>query len=475
MLIDRQGVEMTAAGQAVVDRYDRAVQELVHYGPAMLRLPEEAYVEDPSCPMVNALRAYFCLLTTEPCDVADGRKLVEDFRRRVPDESLTGRERAHFRAVDALLAGDFLGAATVLRGLTRECPRDALALYVGHNLDYFMGDALALRDRVAEALPAWSGADALYGPMLGMHAFGLEECGDYECSEEVGLRALELGSKDVWAIHAVVHTYEMQARFGDGVRFFEQRMGDWSDNNYFKVHNWWHYGLYNLEVGNLDTVLRVYDERIFVEPALNVAVKMCDASAMLWRLLLDGIDQAERWKPLAAVWEELIDEPCYAFNDMHAVMAFVGAGDVARAEQLVADRERWLAQPHPGVTNFAMTARIGLPVCRAIVAFGRERYRDAVAQLMPIRYNLNEFGGSHAQRDAVLRTLLEAALRGGQLDLAERLVAERITVKPGSPYNWLKRSQVVRAEGDEVAAGEAEGHAIGLVRASGLDPVSAAA
>ena len=121
-----------------------------------------------------------------------------------------------------------------------------------------------------------------------------------------------------------------------------------------------------------------------------------------------------------------------------------------------------------------MTARIGLPVCRAIVASGRGRYRGAVEQLMPIRYNLNEFGGSHAQRDAVLRTLLEAALRGGQLELAERLVAERLTVKPGSPYNWLKRSQVVRAEGDEVAAGEAEGHAIGLVRASGLDPVSAA-
>ncbi len=475
MLTDRQGLEMQTSGQAVVDLYDRAVEELLHYGPAMLRLPEAAYAEDPTCPMVNALRAYLCLLTTEPCDVADGRKLLEDFRRRVDDEMLQPRERAHFRAADALVEGDFLGAGTILRGVARAYPRDALALYVGHNLDYFTGDALALRDRISEALPAWSEQDALYGPMLGMHAFGLEECADYARAEELGLHALDLGAKDVWAIHAVVHTYEMQARFGDGVRFFEERLDDWADNNYFKVHNWWHYALYNLEAGNLERVLQVYDERIFVDAALNVAVKMCDASAVLWRLLLEGVDQTVRWKPLAAVWERLTDAPCFAFNDMHATMAFVGAGDLARADALVADRERWLEQPHPGVTNFAMTARIGLPVCRAIAAFGKERYGEAVEQLMPIRHNLSEFGGSHAQRDAVLRTLLEASLRDGNLDLATQLLNERITVKPGSPYNWHKRSQLAHAGGDQVVAAESEGRAAGLVRVSGLVPASKAA
>ena len=44
---------------------------------------------------------------------------------------------------------------------------------------------------------------------------------------------------------------------------------------------------------------------------------------------------------------------------------------------------------------------------------------------MPIRHHLNEFGGSHAQRDAVLRTLLEAAIRGTRYDLAEVVLGER--------------------------------------------------
>jgi hypothetical protein len=468
MLTDQHGLEMTAAGPAVVEGYDRSVRELVHYGPAMLSAPEEAFQEDPACPLVNALRAYLSLMTTEPGPAEDGRRIVEDFHRRVPGERLLPRERAHLRVAEALGAGDMLGASRLLRELSREHPRDALALYIGHNLDYFTGDALALRDRVGEALPAWSEGDSLYGPVLGMHAFGLEEAGDYGRSEETGLRALELDPKDVWAIHAVVHTYEMQARFGEGVRFFEERMDDWSDNNYFKVHNWWHYGLYNLEAGNLEAVFRVYDRRIFTEPAKTVAVKMCDASALLWRLALEGIDVGGRWAPLAEVWRCLSDGPCYAFNDMHAVMAFVGAGDLARAERLVADRERFLAEPHPGVTNFGMTARIGLPVCRAIIAFGRGRYDATVDQLLPIRHHLNEFGGSHAQRDAVLRTLLESAVRGPRGSVAELLLAERLTVRPGSPYNWLKKGQLERALGDEEAAAESDRRAGELVRSSGL-------
>ena len=468
MLRDQHGLEMTAAGTAVVEHYDRAVCELLHYGPAMLSAPEEAFAEDSTCPMVNLLRAYLCLMSTETRYLECGRTMIEDFRARVPPERLLPRELAHLRAAEALTGEDMIGASLILREVTREYPRDALALHIGHNFDYFTGDALALRDRVADVLPFWSEDDRLYGPVLGMYAFGLEEAGDYCHSEEVGRHALELDPRDVWGMHAVVHDLEMQSRFGEGVRFFEERMDDWADGNYFKVHNWWHYGLYNLEAGNIDRVLEVYDERIFSEPARDVAVKMCDASALLWRLLLEGVDESPRWRALAEVWERLVDAPCFAFNDMHAVMAFVGAGDLARAESLVADRERYLAEPHPGVTNCAMTARIGLPVCRAVLAFGSERYGEAVDQLLPIRHHLNEFGGSHAQRDAVLRTLLEAAIRGRRFDTAQLVLAERITVRPGSPYNWLKRGQLARAEGDESQACAADRKAEALVRASGL-------
>ena len=47
-----------------------------------------------------------------------------------------------------------------------------------------------------------------------------------------------------------------------------------------------------------------------------------------------------------------------------------------------------------------MTAEVGLPACRAVVAFTEGRHDDVVAELLPIRSALHRFGGSHAQRDA---------------------------------------------------------------------------
>jgi hypothetical protein len=140
---------------------------------------------------------------------------------------------------------------------------------------------------------------------------------------------------------------------------------------------------------------------------------------------------------------------------MHAVMSYVGSGRIAEAEALITSRERYIADPRPGITNHAMTARVGLPVCRALVAFGRRDYDRVVDLLYPIRHWVNEFGGSHAQRDAVQKTLVEAAIRGSRTHLARVLVSERINVRPCSPFNWLKQSAVADALGDRAASAAA--------------------
>lgn len=103
-----------------------------------------------------------------------------------------------------------------------------------------------------------------------------------------------------------------------------------------------------------------------------------------------------------------------------------------------------------------MTAEVGLPVCWAIIAFGEERYRDAVRLLHPIRKIVYRFGGSHAQRDAVARTLLEAAIRGGETALTRALVWERLAIKDTSPFNWLQLARLRQAEADLAGARDAK-------------------
>ncbi len=58
-------------------------------------------------------------------------------------------------------------------------PRDLLALQIAHVGDFYLGQSTLLRDRIARVLPHWSSEVPGYGYVLGMHAFGLEETGDY--------------------------------------------------------------------------------------------------------------------------------------------------------------------------------------------------------------------------------------------------------------------------------------------------------
>jgi tetratricopeptide (TPR) repeat protein len=466
MAKDAHGLEMTAASPAAARHYDRAIDDLLHFRPEMLTSAADAAREDPGCPMAATLSAYLRLLSTEPADAADARRLLAEFRDVTRGQRFLPREEAHLRAVETWLAGDMHAAGRLLRVIARQHPRDVLALAVGHQIDFFTGDALALRDRIAEAMPAWPPDHPHHAPLSGMLAFGLEEAGEYERAEATGRSAVERDPRDVWGIHAVAHSLEMRARVGEGLRYFEERAGDWGDGNALAVHNWWHRALFALEAGDLAQVRRIYDSHIHHAGSAGLALELLDASALLWRLYLDGHDEAGRWHALARAWDAQVATPFYAFNDLHAVMAWAVSGDTARVQHLLADRERYLAEPRPGVSNYAMTARIGLPACRAIAAFAEGRPGEAIEQLYPIRHHLNEFGGSHAQRDALHRTLLEAALRTGRLDLADALVRERIHLKPDSPYNWRQHARLQAARGDASAAGEARRRALELERAA---------
>ncbi|MFI6503324.1 tetratricopeptide repeat protein [Nonomuraea typhae] len=460
MSTDQHGLAITGSGEAV-RHYDRAVDELLHFRVEVDAEAAAALAAEPGFAMGNVLQAYLGLLTTEVNDARAARERFAAFRASVRPAALSPRERAHIDGAQALLDGDFRTCGARLQAITEEHPRDALALAVGHQVDFFTGDARSLRDRIGGALTAWSENDRHFGHVLGMYAFGLEEAGHYDRSEEVALKAVELNARDVWGIHAVVHTYEMQGRFGDGVRYLDARLGDWSTGTFFNVHNWWHYALYALESGDIGRALGIYDA---VLAGGEGAMELLDAAALLWRLRLEGHDGDGRWEALADAWAPKMGEAFYAFNDMHAVMSYVGAGRIAQADRLIAGRERYLAEIRPGVTNQEMTARVGLPVCRAVVAYGRGAFDEVVDLLYPIRHRINEFGGSHAQRDAVQKTLLEAALRGGRRDVARVLLSERIGVRPCSPFNWLKQGVLAEQLGERGAAAAARLRAEDLVR-----------
>jgi hypothetical protein len=146
----------------------------------------------------------------------------------------------------------------VLEDVTIEAPRDALGLLAGHQIDFFTGHSRMLRDRIARALPFWEAGMPGYHSVLGMHAFGLEETGDYARAEAAGRRGVELEPRDGWSQHAVAHVMEMQNRQADGIAWMRSN-DQWAGDSFFQVHNWWHLALYHLEAGDIEAVLGLFD------------------------------------------------------------------------------------------------------------------------------------------------------------------------------------------------------------------------
>jgi hypothetical protein len=205
-----------------------------------------------------------------------------------------------------------------------DAPRDALGLLAGHQIDFFTGHSRMLRDRISRALPHWDAAMPGYHSILGMHAFGLEETGDYARAEAAGRRGVELEPRDGWSQHAVAHVMEMQNRTEEGIAWMRGN-DQWAGDSFLQVHNWWHLALYHLEIGDIEAVLELFDTGIGGGRS-GVVMDMVDASAMLWRLYLRGVDVGDRWQAVADGWAPIAAAGSYAFNDVHAVMAFIGAG-----------------------------------------------------------------------------------------------------------------------------------------------------
>jgi tetratricopeptide (TPR) repeat protein len=425
------------------ETYERALDQLLRFKPEVVDLAGELTAQHPRFAMGQALMAYLCLIATDVPELPAARAAHAAMLESPLDE----RESMHAAAIDAWLVGDWHRSAAVLDDLLHSWPTDALALMVGHQLDFFLGDARNLRDRPARVLEAFDPSDHRLAAVRGMHAFGLEESGEYEKAEDVGMSAIAATPDDVWAIHAVVHSLEMRGLVERGIPFLRQRVDDWGDGNLFTVHNWWHLTLFELEAGHHAEVLDIYDGHIHNAESAGVPLEMIDASALLWRLMLDGVDSGDRFAALASGWESRVaDEPWYAFNDLHAAMAFAGAGRLDDAKAVVAKLEVDLGC---GPSNAKMTAEVGLPAARAIVAFAEERHDDVVDELAPIRRQLYVFGGSHAQRDVLHRTLLESALRSRRLQFAGELISERLAVREASVYGWTSRQRLLSALGDE--------------------------
>lgn len=430
---DAQGHDVTGAtaeAAALLDQATRAA--ILSYGNP-LDLLNRAIEAAPRFPMAHLAKAWTLAGANDAVLIAGAKASLEIARSMAMNE----REAAHAEALGHAVLGHRDASVAVIDRLLMRYPHDLRAHFAGLLLDAFRGKFGWVASRSARAMPQWSKDQPGYGLMLSLYAFGLEEARAYGRAEAIGREAAELEPDGYWPHHTVSHVLEMTGRPEEGLRWMQAREPYWTTKDHnSRVHIWWHKALFHMELGQYDQAMAIYDGPI-LEAQRPFGVSMTNASALLWRLDAIGCEAGARWAHVLKLWDGLADGKLCVFTDVHAAMAEICAGERAALERRIALMRQTAAdgtEKAPGYRD------IGLPVVQGFAAFHDGEYDQAVAHLLPARYDLWRLGGSAAQQDVVEWTLAEAAVRAGQREVALALANERLEARPESVPNRRFRS-----------------------------------
>ncbi|TYT26776.1 tetratricopeptide repeat protein [Luteimonas viscosa] len=433
---DPRDCPVSTRSAAAIAHAEQALWRMATYFGDPFADLDAAIQEDPGWVLPLVMKANCLLSATEQPMLEQAHALLDLAGAAT---GANARERAHVAASRTCALGHWREACDQWERILVEHPRDFLALWSAHLFDFFRGDAGNLHRRVARVLPAWSADTPMYAHVRALEAFGLEESNHYDSALESAQAALALQPREPWAIHAAAHVHEMRGDHQHGARWLESRIADWSGDNAFAFHNWWHLALFRLEQLDTAGALELFDAQIVAGDAM--ALQHIDVCALLWRLRILGVDVGDRWQHAAQRWTDRAPVAGhYAFNDLHAAMAFVGADRDAQARSLLAAVEARATDVDGGHLS-RIAGEIGVPLLRGVIAHGEGDHAGAVEQLLPLRGRHHAMGGSHAQRDVIELTLLDAAIGAGHRALARHLLNERLFAKPGTPLtaHWERR------------------------------------
>lgn len=444
---DLCGCMVTMPDGAALDAWNASVRGFLAHGAATADRLAETIRDAPDFALAQATRGLFCLLLGRAELVETARDALAAAREAALRDPPTEREAAYLDALADWLDGRPSAAIQRLEASLARHPRDALAMKLVHSIQFMLGRPAAMRCSIECLLPAWEGHPAL-GYLHGCHAFTLEETGAYPQAETAGALALALAPDDAWGLHAVAHVHDMTARARAGLAWLTPRRQAWSHCNNFRFHVWWHMALMHLDLGEGDAALALYDAEIRHDRTDDYR-DIANATSLLSRLEIEGVDVGHRWDELADLAERRSGDGCLVFADLHYLLALIGGDRDAAVATLMGrmgdDAVRSAAEMD------AVALHPGLAAAAGLAALGQGDYETAYARLSAARPDLISIGGSHAQRDIFERLTIEAALRAGRFTAADRLLAERTRRRGAEDGYTARRRALLRTRGGQAS------------------------
>ena len=425
MAIDLSGVEISTGDATALAAWNGVSRGFLTHAAATPNDLALLGEREPDLALAHAVRALFCLTLGRRAMHGRAREALAEADRAALRSPPNARERAFIEAARAWLANRPGRAADILDAHLEREPADAFAMKMVQTIRFSIGDARGMR-RSLEATAAAHGADHwAHGHHLGARAFVWEETGEYDRALAFGHAAVELNPDDAWGIHAVAHVHEMRADTAAGLAWLERHEPNWGHCNNFSYHVWWHKALILLGAGRHAEALALYDAEVRAKRTDDYR-DIANATSLLARLMLDGVDVGARWEELADLCEAHAEDGTLVFGDLHTMLALIGGNRREAQARLV----RSMAVDEDDECA-AVRRRPGRALAEGLEAFGEGDYVRAHRRLSEGQPHMRAIGGSHAQRDVFERIAIEAALRAGRLGDARRLLQARTALCGG--------------------------------------------
>ena len=392
-----------------------------------MALVQQALIEDPGNTMAHATRGFFLYGERHQRNVEPLTQCVADCLAHLN----SGDTQAN-NYVNALRAASMGNASEMVFHLEQQLladPTDIIALKLCQAELFWLGEMHWSASLSSSVAPHWNKDCEYYSDYLAIRAFDLEETGDYLQAEKLGRESVAINPADVWGTHAVTHVLYMQGRGSDGAQWLDtlHAGGHWDELGQMVLHLWWHRALFHLINGEPDAALAVYDDYLrnfeidMVAALPDLYLDLQNATSILIRLELIGVDVGNRWTPLADICEQRVQDVSNAFSSAHYAAVLAADGRFDKAYELI-DSMHQISQAGVGLS--ASYHNAALPAAIAAVAHRKNDNRKVIDTLMPARFRLVQMGGSHAQRELFLLILADAIQSEGEQALLDKLSAD---------------------------------------------------
>lgn len=414
MLKDAQGLAITTNSADTVIAIDRFIEQSLMYGQDAETAILQGIAADPTCAIAHAYAAAY-YLSQESAEAQQQSipylKTAQHLQK--VSKQVTEREQLYIGAIIAWSKAAISQAIAYHEQLAQRFPHDLISVQQGQYHHFYQGDHAGLLGIAEAVLPA--NAENPY--LLGMLAFGLEQCHRLSEAERVGRQATAMQPQNPWAHHAVAHVLETQGRTVEGIAWMEALAPTWEQcNSMLYTHNWWHIALFYLAKNDKQQVLKLYDQHIWGHAYPHSPKDQVGAISLLLRLELQGVRTADRWQPLIPYLLPRLHEHALPFQDLHYVYALAKAQQSQLAhEMLVSMYAR--AQTLESALRRRWT-EIAIPAAQGMIAHAIGDWQKTVTYLQPVLPQLWRLGGSHTQRQIFEQIYLDALLHSNGLKQA---------------------------------------------------------